>query len=519
MANVAEAFIEWGRECAIPLNPAAELDDFSDLAPLRDVIGDAQFVGHGESHHYTREFNRFRSRMFRFLVREMGFTTFALEVGFVEAKIAHDFVAGRHDDADEAFINVNQTFGLWAQQQEMLMWMRDYNRDKPDHMKLSFYGMDGSREWTHAGEAVESTCKFLDGVDVAFAAQARRDILPLARKTTTTTVFDTPTEVFCTLIHGLTRLIGRLESEQIHYVERSSQESFDWALSGAVMAQQIGTLLSEIRSSPEQAYRAWNNIRDFNMARQLRWIAEREPSDARILFGLHNYHLQSCFSHENGTTLSTMGQYLRSAIPARDLVLIAGHNNFSLKPDDAASPESNQGTLARLGLPSFVLDLRRASDSAAAKTWLSEVRPERFNTTYNPLALANAYDAIHYTETLSLDELRLPARLRMEAVAEDKSRLDGLVGTYLFHGISNEEEVLDLTRDGDRLFTDVGDRNGELFPLYRSELFAVSPGVYRWKEWPAELTFEYDEDGVARKATVQLLTTCYTRYGKRVDQS
>ena len=516
MADSAEAFIAWGREHAVPLNPDADLDDFIDLMPLKDVIGDARLVGHGESHHYTREFNRFRSRLFRFLVAEMGFTTFALEVGFVEAKIAHDFVAGRHDDADEAFINVNQTFGLWAHQQDMLTWMRDYNSDQPEHRKLRFYGMDGSQEWTHAGVAVEATCDYLDGVDAEFAAEMRNDILPLARQTTVSTVDETPTEEFHTLIHGLTRLVGRLESEQIRYVEMSSQESFDWALCIAVMAQQIGTLLGEMRAYPEQKSRVWNNVRDFNMARQLRWIAEREPSDARILFGVHNYHLQSCYSRETDVTFSTMGQYLKGTMRTSDMVLIAGHNNFSLKPRDAASPESNQGVLARLGLPSFILDLRRASGTPEAKAWVSEPRPERFNTSYSPVALADAYDAIHYTESLSLDELRLPARLRMETIEHDTDTLNGLVGTYLFHGISNEEEVLILTRDGDRLFTDVGDRNGELFPLYRTELFAVSRAAYRWREWPAELTFEYDQDGVARKATVHLLTTCYTRYGARV---
>ncbi len=516
MAESAEAFIAWGREHAAPLNPDADLDDFTDLMPLKDIIGDARFVGHGESHHYTREFNRFRSRLFRFLVAEMGFTTFALEVGFVEAKIAHDFVAGRHDDADEAFINVNQTFGLWAHQQEMLTWMRDYNRDQPEHGKLRFYGMDGSQEWTHAGAAVEATCDFLDDVDADFATEMRNDILPLAQQIKVSTVDQTLTEAFNTLILGLTRLVGRLESEQIPYVEMSSQESFDWAFEFALMAQQIGTVLTETRACPEQAPRAWNNIRDFNMARQLRWIAERQPSDARILFGLHNYHLQGGYSRETDVPFSTMGQYLKGAMPASDMVLIAGHNNFSMKPGDAASPESNQGALARLDLPSFILDLRLASESPEAKDWLSEIRPERFNISYSPLALADAYDAIHYTETLSLDELCLPARLKMKPIEHDTHALDELTGTYLFHGISNEEEILILARDGDRLFTDVGEQNGELFPLFRTELFAVSRMTYRWKEWPAELTFECDQDGIVRRARVHLLTTCYTRYGTKI---
>lgn len=517
MAEPSEAFVTWGRKHAVPLNPAADLDDFSDLMPLKDIIGDARLVGHGESHHYTRELNRFRFRLFRFLVAEMGFTTFALEVGFVEAKVAHDYVAGRHDDADAAFLSVNQTFGLYAHQQEMLTWMRCYNRDLPDDRKLRFYGMDGSQEWTHAGTAVAATCDYLDEVDAEFGAEMRRNVLPLAREITTSTLDQASTEALHTLIHGLTRLVGRLESEQFSYTDLSSRESFDWALGFAVMAQQIGTVLVEMHACPDQAWRAWNNIRDFNMARQLRWIAQRQPLEGRVLFGLHNYHLQACCSYEGGMQLSTMGQYLKDAVPASDLVLIAGQNNVSLKPGDAANTESNQGTFASMGPPSFMLDLRPVGASPEAHAWASQPRLERFNTNYNPVALTEAYDAVHYTESLTLDELRLPASLRKETIEHDASALNGLVGTYLFHGISNEEEDLFVIRLGDRLFTDVGERNGELFPLYRSELFAVSPTVYRWKEWPAELTFEFDKDGVARRATVHLLATCYTRYGSRVD--
>ena len=133
------------------------------------------------------------------------------------------------------------------------------------------------------------------------------------------------------------------------------------------MAQQIGTAFSEMRAYPAQALHLWKNVRDFNMARQLRWIVDRQPSDAGTLFGLHNYHLQNCHSHEADGTLSTMAQYLTGALPAPEIVLIADHNNFSLKPGDAATHDGNQGGVACLGLPSFVLDLRAVYRSPEAQ--------------------------------------------------------------------------------------------------------------------------------------------------------
>ena len=511
-----KAFETWGREHALPLNPDGAMDDFSDLMALKEVIGEARFVGHGESHHYTREFNRFRARLFRFLVAEMGFTTFVLEVGFVEAKVAHDFVAGRHDDADAAFFNVNQTFGLWAHQQDMLLWMRDYNQGRPEAEKLRFYGMDGSQGWAHAATAVEAACGYLDGVDADFAATMRAGLLPLALSVTRYNLDAVDDAAFQALIHGLTRLVARFESELIAYVEASSQEAFDWAFASAVMAQQIGTMLCEVRACPGQPLRAWSNVRDYNMARQFQWIVEREPRDARILFAAHNVHLQRCYSCETDVMFSTMGQFLAGMIPGSDVVMIAGHSDQSLKPGDRASAESNQGALARLGPSSFVLDLRQAKNAPEVDTWLRQTRPERSNVNYQPLALADAYDAVHFTERLSLDELRLPAQLQWKALAHDTATLDGLAGDYLFHGLADEEETLLVRREGDRLFTDVGEQNGELFPLYKSELFALSPTEFRWREWPIELTFARDDQGVAETATVRFPATSYEFHGTRV---
>ena len=73
-----------------------------------------------------------------------------------------------------------------------------------------------------------------------------------------------------------------------------------------------------------------------------------------------------------------------------------------------------------------------------------------------------------------------------------------------------------VRREGNRLFTDVGAQNGELFPLYKSELFAISATAFRWREWPIELTFERDSDGVARSARARFPATSYEFSGARV---
>ena len=519
MTTSKDAFVAWAKAQAIPIDAQADLDDFGDLEPLKAVIGDARIVTFGESHHYTREYNRFRSRLFRFLVAEMGFRVFVLEVGFVEAKAATDYVNLVHDDADLAFSNVNQTFGLWAQQQEMLDWMRAYNvarADRPPEERLRFYGMDGTQGWQHCGTAVAAVCRYLDEVDPDYAARLRAELLPLARSVTVTALEAGIEADLQALTYGVTALVGRFECELKAYVERSSPEAFEWAKEFAVMAQQIVTMMTQVLANPAPKLRAWSNVRDYNMARQFKWAVDREGPDARILCGAHNAHLQTCDLLETEIPSTAMGQYYRAMAPSVSVVNIAGTANYSLKPDDPSAADSNQGALAEVGLESFLLDLRPAKGAAEAHRWLSEVRPERLNVNYQPLALAEAYDAVYYTERLSVDELRLPASLQAERITLDRARLEALTGMYVFRGFGDEREELIILHEDGRLFSDVGAFSGELFPMYKTELYAISEREFRWREWPQELTFDLDADGVAQGLTMTVANMDWSFRGEKL---
>lgn len=65
---------DWLRVNAIPLRTLdPEDDDFADLEPLKEIVGDARVVGIGESAHRVHEPYQLRHRLLRFLVSELGF--------------------------------------------------------------------------------------------------------------------------------------------------------------------------------------------------------------------------------------------------------------------------------------------------------------------------------------------------------------------------------------------------------------------------------------------------------------
>ncbi len=64
---------------AHPIESTEATGGLEDLRPLHRMVGNASVVGIGEPAHNSREFFTLRDRIFRSLVAEKGFTTFAHE--------------------------------------------------------------------------------------------------------------------------------------------------------------------------------------------------------------------------------------------------------------------------------------------------------------------------------------------------------------------------------------------------------------------------------------------------------
>ena len=508
-------FIGWAKANASPIDLDADLDSFADLEPFKTIVGDARVVGFGESQHYIGEFNRFRSRLFRYLVEEMNFTTFVFECGVPESKGAYDYVLGAHDNADDAYLSISSSFGMWRDIQDTLDWMRDHNRDVQDTRKLRFYGMDGSQSWSHAGKAVAFVCDYLEQIDPGAAGRFRSELLPLAESIRIGEIGEAAAESLRDLTCGLAALVAHLLVEQMHFVKRSGFEAFDWAQRAALIAQQIGTMLAAAQADRENAMRVWWNIRDACMALQLRWILDREGPEARLVVGAHNIHLQRTFARESAFVQTTMGQHLTAALPDGEMVIIAATNDYSLKPDDPAIEGSFQAALAEVGMPAFVLDLRPGAGDERVAAWLDQERPDRSNIMFQQVNTAKAWDAVWFSERIRLDALGMPKPLVRQIVTLDPDRLAGLAGVYDMLSVVDERVVLKVASEGGRLLTDGADSDGELFPMHQSELHALSDSMFCWSEWPMLVEFERGEDGVASGLRIGSPLSPEKYHGKR----
>src|SRR5262245_16373273 len=92
MVAVVPEVRDWIGEHAVPLKGVEAGIGYEDLAPLRELIGNARVVGLGEATHGTREFFQLKHRLFEFLVSELGFTLFLIEAGFGESLAVNRYV-------------------------------------------------------------------------------------------------------------------------------------------------------------------------------------------------------------------------------------------------------------------------------------------------------------------------------------------------------------------------------------------------------------------------------------------
>lgn len=127
-------------EHAIELTSLDPNTEPADLEPARSLFRGAKIVALGDNSHGARELFRFKYRLIRFLVSEMGFTAFALEMPVEGAEIVHEYVLGAAHEKETVLRALRypswQTDEMWS----LIEWMRDHNRVAD--VAVSFRGLD-----------------------------------------------------------------------------------------------------------------------------------------------------------------------------------------------------------------------------------------------------------------------------------------------------------------------------------------------------------------------------------------
>jgi erythromycin esterase len=414
-----DAFSKWAAAHAVPLATVEPGEDFSDLLPLKSVVGTARVVALGETHG-AHEHLAFRNRLFRFLVEQMGFTAIALEWGFLEAGSVNAFVGGGPGDARSAILAASaQRLTPYVQDAELIQWMRDYNAaaKAAGRHPIRFYGINLTAGGSVDGprRAIDYALAYLSRADPADADRIRSsldDSLP----SNEWRYGMLPPRALASLDDTIPQIAKAMAKNRSALIAHSSVEEYRWALHNLEAARQLAKcfhVTTPLSFKDMKDAAPVMACRGQAMAENVRWVVENEGPKGRVLVFASNAHVIN--GRHDGRRWAAvpekplaMGAHLRRAFGKRLLIIAMSSVTVSAGfPTPHPIEGAIDDTLAHVGLPKMFLDLRTARQDPAVLAWLSRQRPFRDPSSHGLITPATAVDVFVFIDRLTLaDEIK-----------------------------------------------------------------------------------------------------------------
>ena len=304
--DTTEVVTAWLKQNSIPIKYIEAGNSFSDLQPLKKILQDVQVVRLGEATHGTHEFFEMKSHVIEFLIKQMGFTAFAIESSFSDCEPINDYIlTGK---GDRATVLTNQNYSLWDTEEfsAMLDWMRDYNKKVPDEKKVRFYGLDllslqkVGREKAKAyfQKYVPEKVASIDSVLSVFAGEE----------------VNWPSHMNQTALYQsfipLNDLINYLMDNKDRLVGASSLKEWEQTHKYLQVMQQ--SLCHSLKDLPP-FFASKRSYRSEYMWQNLLYIMERERPSTKYMFWAHDGHISS----DDAAEQKSIGYFLRQKLRDR----------------------------------------------------------------------------------------------------------------------------------------------------------------------------------------------------------
>ncbi len=347
----APATAAWLASHAAPLTTSDPAADLADLAPLQQMVGSARVVAMGEGTHGTREFFRMKHRVLEFLVREMGFTDFAMEAPWLEAEDVNRYVLNQYNrpGLPEQLIYY---FKLWPWRTEevadLIRWMREWNRTATPEQRVQFHGFD----MQSSGKAIDEVIAFFataDPVNYSVVTQSYQCLAPyrdfgVLQGRPMATYAALPDSVRAACRAGVQAVFDLIEHNRTAYQAASGTARYATTLHAARLLLQW------------EAYAASASglLRDRFMAENVQWLLDQAGPGARMMLWAHNWHVSRI--------TGSMGDHLTSALGPDyvNVALLFGTGSFNAIAKNGGLQVFQAGLLPNNSLERVLTDVRHS---------------------------------------------------------------------------------------------------------------------------------------------------------------
>lgn len=267
---------------------------FQDLAQWQKY----DIVALGEATHGTKEFCELKQRIFRLLVENYGFKVLAYEYNFRKSLKINDFVLEGKGNIDSILQNES-----WIQNnaevKDLILWMRDFNKDKPNQNKVHFIGIDNQLD----ANSPEFVIDYLKSHFPSLAANNK-------------TLFNQINQLKKISYWEISEEEFDSRKNQFRQLEEQAEKYFQMPADKQLSIEQLNSLrlIKALIHSHEFLYRLSKreNIRDAQLAENTISI-KNSLAENKLVLWAHNAHVANNPDYY-GHNQPAMGWYLRKAL-------------------------------------------------------------------------------------------------------------------------------------------------------------------------------------------------------------
>lgn len=363
------AKIHWLSEHALPVRSITpEDEDFSDLMPLVQWIGNSRVVALGEVTHGDGAMFLAKGRLVRFLHQVMGFDVLAWEAGFFDVSLVD---AALRSDTPLPEAAQRGLYKIWwksAEAQPVLSYVRSTQATLHPILTVGF-DCRVSTEKSRNELFPASICEFFDRLDPGLISkQERADLTAMSSGLVPADVYNHPGERHYNR-ELPARLIAVIDQRRGELLARSNPREIDFVRQLLVSLMSMDRALGSLAGSGQSAD---GYTRDTAMAENLLWLLQGPLAGRKAIVWAHNYHLlRDALSPGSAAVLrenpaqGPMGLHLARAL-GKDFYVIGAlaHHGRIGEAGEAAEeikvpePQSLEGLLHAVGKPRLLLNLR-----------------------------------------------------------------------------------------------------------------------------------------------------------------
>ncbi|KAJ5897568.1 hypothetical protein N7504_007856 [Penicillium tannophilum] len=380
------------------IEPLPAISDKS-FASHFDRYADKQVVLLGDGSHGTSEFYHARAEITKRYIKEHGFTMVAIEADWPDAEAIDRYVRLRPGPKAQIGgkakgIEPFKRFPTWMwrnrEMQDLVEWMREWNKDLPQALRVGFYGLD----LYSMGASIRAVIDYLDSVDLEAGKEARKRYGCLAPWA------EDPTAYGLASLRGLKDcesdvmlILHDLLEKRMQYITEDFKDGDEYH-----SGQQNAYLVRDAEKYYKAMYwseaSSWT-LRDTHMFGTLQRILQHRPPPAnKAIVWAHNSHVGDARYTSMGMRRNELniGQLCREGFGRENVAILGcGTHTGTVAAahewdedmqimDVRPSREDSWEIIAHdTGVPSFLLDLERGHLDATLRAALArENRLQRF---------------------------------------------------------------------------------------------------------------------------------------------